>query len=506
MPKSLHVRIAESLDVSGAFDNCFFHSYSAHLLAQGLPLPDDMFTFTSILGDDSNAAQLQKRFPNLNSLSLFAEYAQQVKPDERPISPSFIVEKTLVLGILMREWFATKMAQRPEIRDEILAAVLVKFDSYKAFRPVMSADDLLTGPEGLLYSSNRPFLEYFTARPKEEAPLTEEEMRFEQYFIDAADEEHALTAYWREEGYLNYCRQFASPHSKLAHTDVVPMMERLEQPLTIYNASEGIIYRIDGDERKPAMDVLLEVYSGHYHLLKTDETTAILDEYDASFAQYKQDRAEVLGDRGDRLLAIRDKPSLLLGAIFPAEFIDEAPFTLLLNTVDRLPQLILAEQARKLEYERKVKEALEYSVAVMDKIDNVLQILNRKIGQINQHHDSKAFIVASTLLDVLQSEQTAYRKELQHVDVNREEAGARFKEQCAIAIKAAYPVLERDLGWGDFLVNLLKAIGNAVIWALTVSYVPAFFTPVRAKSVKVVDEAAEDLDIDLSESIAPKSI
>ncbi|MFI4919346.1 MAG: type IV secretion protein Dot, partial [Legionellales bacterium] len=103
MPKSLAARIKESLDVSGAFDNCFFHTYASYLLANEKSLPDDLFTFKSLLGDASYAAKLQTRFPNQESLSLFEDFARPQGQALEPVDPNFLVEKTLVLGFLLRE-------------------------------------------------------------------------------------------------------------------------------------------------------------------------------------------------------------------------------------------------------------------------------------------------------------------------------------------------------------------------------------------------------------------
>jgi hypothetical protein len=138
MPVGLPERIVEALDVSAAFDNCFFHAYALYLIANNRSLPKDLFTFNSIL-DDSYAAKLQKIVPDENSLFLFAEYSKRHEPNNESLSPNFIVEKTLVLGFLLREWFATHMAEHLEIGSRMTKEVLPQFERYKEFRDYQGA-------------------------------------------------------------------------------------------------------------------------------------------------------------------------------------------------------------------------------------------------------------------------------------------------------------------------------------------------------------------------------
>ena len=94
MTKSLKDRLQESIDVSGAFDNCFFHTYAAHLITNGVDLPEKLFNFESILGEESHASKLQQLFPSQEALDLFAEYHDLKDSEDEPLSSEFLVEKT----------------------------------------------------------------------------------------------------------------------------------------------------------------------------------------------------------------------------------------------------------------------------------------------------------------------------------------------------------------------------------------------------------------------------
>ena len=347
MPKPLHARLAEALNVSGAFDNCFFHAYATHILANKLPLPEDLFTFKSILGADSPATQLQARFPNQDSLSLFVKYAQHHHPDEAPLFPNFIVEKTLVLGFLIREWFASRMSHSDGVANQIQAEIIKKFKIYRESRwDELEASTILSGSEGVLYTANKAFLEYFTVHPKDNL-VTEEELRFYQYFTKAnGDEDKALEAYWEAEGYQNYCQLIANPSTKLAYNDVVPVIEMLNQSLTIYNANhnQAIIHHHEGSDVFPKMEVKLDARAGHYYLLKTDETAPLLEEYQLSLEHYMKDRMDILSVVGDKDAAASTKPSLLVGAICPNGHLGKPPFSLLLDKVDQLKRFVQEQQ------------------------------------------------------------------------------------------------------------------------------------------------------------------
>ncbi|MCL9683989.1 Dot/Icm T4SS effector Ceg23 [Legionella maioricensis] len=525
MPKSLSVRIGEALNVSGAFDNCFFHTYATYLLANKLPLPQDLFTFKSIMGAESPASKLQKRFPDQESLSLFAEYTQLHCPDEAPLSPNFIVEKTLVLGFLMREWFATQMAKSAAIANRIQADSLNKFKIYRTSRwEGLDASTLVSSDTAaVLYTANKAFLDYFTVHPKD-GILTVEEARFKKYFTDVAeDEDKALEAYWKEEGYQNYCRLIANPSTKLAYNDITPVIERLNQPLTIYNANhrQGVIHTNEGSEDLPRMEVKLNAMAGHYYLLKTDKTTPLLQEYARSLEQYMIDRAVVLRVIGDKDLAAEEQSSLLVGAICPNGHLSKPSFDLLLDKVDHLKevvdehhqarllieqqrqlieqerqrQLLEQEQQRKLLEQEQQRKLLEQEQqrklleqeqqrqldkqtikqpkvsAAEENFNEHLRLLNVKITNLQtrkniaeRNHDTKA----SERLELARKAAFALHRDLKRegeIYFNQPTPAnyRAFKIRCEGLIQTARGVLDEHRGWSEFLINLGLGLATAGI-------------------------------------------
>ena len=111
-PQLINFRIANAVDVSGALDNCFFHSYAAYLLSNKLPLPTDLFT-PNPANKNSPAEQLKQIFKGPDDLEMFNAHYQQKYPDAQP--NEMLAEKALVLGVLCRENFANQLSKDEEI-------------------------------------------------------------------------------------------------------------------------------------------------------------------------------------------------------------------------------------------------------------------------------------------------------------------------------------------------------------------------------------------------------
>lgn len=71
-------------------------------------------------------------------------------------------------------------------------------------------------------------------------------------------------------------------------------------------------------------------------------------------------------------------------------------------------------------------------------------------------------------------------------DINA--ARLQFKIECKTAIGGSRDVLERDLGWGTYLDNLLKSFYNAIAHVFT-NNPNAFYSLSRAESIKSVEKA-----------------
>ncbi|WP_115707211.1 Dot/Icm T4SS effector Ceg23 [Legionella sainthelensi] len=327
--ENIKVRVKNAVDVSGSFDNCFFHNYALYLLTNHQALPKDLFNFKSIL-EESKAKKLFRYFPNQKSLNQIS----LLDPSQDHAS-NYLFEKTLILGFLFREWFPTQLMEHPELGNEMLEGehgVLTGFQNYKEYRQFMSKEELYTSEFSVLYEANQEFLEYYYNRS---LGKIDKNSAFEEYFAHTSSDEEAIRNYWNIEGYASYCKYMAQPQVKLSHIEIMAMMKVINQPLTIYDRSTAAIvdeYR-DLDTTSPKFEVALHASQGHYFLLKTDETREDLEEYEQSQRKYKKDRSE--------LLARSEKPvsSLLVRATCPKGHLDAEPFDALIERLAELENL-----------------------------------------------------------------------------------------------------------------------------------------------------------------------
>ncbi|HFT3896817.1 TPA: type IV secretion protein Dot, partial [Legionella pneumophila] len=321
------------VDVSGAFDNCFFHNFALYLLTNNLPLPDDLFHFKSIINKNSKTEQLFQFFNNPESLNLFSLLDKENDVSE----PSgYLFEKSLILGFLFREWFPTQLINNSTVKAEMLEGekgVFSAFKNYKEYRSFMPKEELKTTEFGVLYEANEAFLEYFYNRS--ESTLINKDSPFEKYFVDSSSDEEAIKNYWDAEGYTLYCQHLAKPQVKLSYIEIMTMMKVINQPLTIYDRSTSSVVAeyVNPKVNLPDFEVAIDALQGHYFLLKTEETEKELEEYERSYARYKRDRSEIL--------AHSDKPvsSLLVRATCPKGHLDEDPFIALIESLSEINSL-----------------------------------------------------------------------------------------------------------------------------------------------------------------------
>lgn len=134
---------------------------------------------------------------------------------------------------------------------------------------------------------------------------------------------------------------------------------------------------------------------------------------------------------------------------------------------------------------------IEKSKELSQPIQKILRDLEYRIGRFYQHHSQEAVHTANELLLELKEINNLYIQKLSHEDVDIEKAGKEFISACRIAVNKAETVLKNDLGWGDYLINLMKDLANAII--APVSTGPNFFTLKKSLSMSNIEQAENDL-------------
>lgn len=166
--------------------------------------------------------------------------------------------------------------------------------------------------------------------------------------------------------------------------------------------------------------------------------------------------------------------------------------------------VVIEDTVQKAERDRAAKEAAQQKTEgsihlKMVEIEKVLVELKGKIGGIDQHKWPKAYDKATFLLVQLESARISYESNLRDSKI-MPKAEKLFKIACTKVITDAMPILEKDLGWGDFLLNALKTLCSNII---TLGNRSDFFPRVQSQSAQAVKDAGQKLDLDLRELPKP---
>lgn len=123
-------------------------------------------------------------------------------------------------------------------------------------------------------------------------------------------------------------------------------------------------------------------------------------------------------------------------------------------------------------------------------IDTIINRFDEKIASLT-HPNAEAFQAADELSNTLWKIREDYA---QTKSKNPREAAEVFVTQAKLAISKVTPVLERDLGWGDYLVNMMKNLINSVIYLATAGYNNRLFSPKKPESVIAAQELEQAID------------
>ena len=147
---------------------------------------------------------------------------------------------------------------------------------------------------------------------------------------------------------------------------------------------------------------------------------------------------------------------------------------------------LVGQQGSTLLAPSKAKELAEQQRnSNLAKINKALDRLEEKVGTIDQHKSREAHTTATELLKQLRSAKA---------QLIQGQSESQFKLNCKKAIDSARPELEKDLGWGQYLKNLLKTLYNALARPFT-SNPNTFYKMERPDSVTHVEQAEADLDL-----------
>lgn len=300
------------INVSGEFDNCFFHCLSAHMLLQNIPLPKGLFQAKA----GSPAGELCKIFSDRAHFDAYFASLQREFPNKQ-----FMQEKTLVLGVLFRQYNADLLKQQNQqvqsaFADQMKRATVAAWMKTKEPGYALNADDFilhLKGSQfGTLVSSNEGwFREIYAGTNELIQPLnhllnTTYQNDFNQLRVSkrALKKNPALTLpdylvhHFLDKtnipaGVFNlYIAELQQPNVKLSYEDLKPLMlNELHIPFTVNTyGGNGILFSeapIEGSNYAP-LEVSLSGQVGHYYLHE-EESPAVIA-YEKELLVYEAER------------------------------------------------------------------------------------------------------------------------------------------------------------------------------------------------------------------------
>lgn len=298
-------RMSETIDVSAALDNCFFHSLALYWLATEQALPEEWFAHQ--INDDTMLTRLKNTIKNENDLNRFSQYERLVNPYG---CSECLMEKVFILGVFLRSYFCNELAH-----------------------DMVNKADLFSGQRVINFQTVTDF--FMGGYTNLEDPLYQANDYFFQGHGDIKPSLESIHTFWQEEGYDNYCRYLANPGVKIAYYEVKPVLDKMQIPYCFYD-NEGQVLASSADEHEPLFELMLNPLEGHYKLLKNPALNPrILTAYTKELKHYHTQRALLLEQScSNKIQTSVYYPSLLVAATLPKDLLNEqSPLSILADRV-----------------------------------------------------------------------------------------------------------------------------------------------------------------------------
>ncbi|CEG57620.1 hypothetical protein [Legionella fallonii] len=271
-------------------------------------------------------------------------------------------------------------------------------------------------------------------------------------------------------------------------------------------------------------DVMSQAFSGHFRPLKDSIKWGLnclryLEETVVPKLEKEAPDSETLDELKNGLARLRERRQEVLPATIPRE---HNAFNELVNKVVKYRNnrggefiddfRIAEDMIEKLEKNQLLSEILVIpkgkALNEHNLLKRIFDTFSKKINELrsNPEQNKNVIAIAEQLNEQLRNAMDSYiSKRGANPALSKEQidlAKTVFIDYCTTAINCAKPLLEKELGWGDFLTNLLKSLVNVMISATNA--VGRFFgdqaqftlfTPVKAPLIPEVEQIQKDLDV-----------
>lgn len=312
--KKRQAALHAAIDISATMYNCFFHAYALHLMANGQPFPDDLFTVHEL--DNSEVKALKSIVNSERDLSLFEDYDKVTTGDRQ----NHLAEKVLVLGVLFRSWFIHRVRNNPKMRDVLFDdRDTVGIPFYYLVESFDAGEDWLR--EQINTSTN-----HYEAN----------KIYFDTLHLNRITRSSALS-FWEEKGYDNYLRYLNQSWVKVFVHEVEFMLRFNDVSYTIYNKMDACV----SSEKKTGgfhLELAIHADYDHFYLIPNENTAAFLEQYNTQHQRSLIERSAVLSLEGhDKVALTKKSPFLLLAVMLPtSELTGKTPLAIMIERLQEL--------------------------------------------------------------------------------------------------------------------------------------------------------------------------
>lgn len=171
----------------------------------------------------------------------------------------------------------------------------------------------------------------------------------------------------------------------------------------------------------------------------------------------------------------------MLGITFPAKCI-----------VDAINAKTLTIETEKEKRSTRIQEIEQQ----LKPISEALGALETSLDSLEYYHSKKGKEKGRQLFEDLKKHKEIYSNKLFSTSTKHNDIALdQFKKNCAKDIDEAKPILENELGWGDYLTNLAKELFNIPIKVVTLGYCGSFFKPIQSKLFEEVANVAKAIQV-----------
>jgi len=145
----------------------------------------------------------------------------------------------------------------------------------------------------------------------------------------------------------------------------------------------------------------------------------------------------------------------------------------------------------------KLRSALKILNSI-GQVNDIFKTLETKINTIDQSRSSSAYHEATNLLNKLNAARYVFYEKLPNLEneAGLEPLSKAFIKECTEAINGSKQVLEKERGWGEFLVDFLESLVKAVVKVVTLGFGStnfSFYSNPNKDVRTTLDEAQADL-------------